>query len=211
MATRLLPGIAFAALLTLPLAPAVQAQGVGTDPFVFVLDRDESGRAGSGYAWWLLARIIRPTGTMVSGVTLDRINDRLGPMATPWCFANAFTTRSFVSPSRSVQREIEESLSVGGESLFRGSAAFTGGEAQDAVVGNYETCGGEHGAFLLITDRTAPRNIVYLHQFADWDGLIWMSQIEDGIAVHSCFECGHAEGLFYDRERRQFYWRNIGD
>ena len=201
---------ALAAALLAAASPA-QPQGFGADPFVFVLDRDESGRAGSADAWWLLEKVIRPTGTIVSGIPLDRINEALGAGSAAWCYANVFTPRSFVSPSRRIQREIDTSLSDGGESLFRRSAAFTGETMQDAVVGNYETCGGALGAFLLITDRAEPRTIVYVHRFEDWDGLIWMSQYEDGLAVHSCFECGHAEALVFDRGRRQFRWQDIGD
>jgi hypothetical protein len=209
----LLPRLVQASIaLTLALQPdGASAQIVGRDPFVFVLDRDTEGRNGTGLAWWLLAKIIRPTGTAVAGVPISRINEELGPEADRWCYANALTPNSFVSPFRRVQQEIEQSMRAGGDAVFQASGPFTGGEVLDAVVGNYETCGGADGAFLLITDRSQSRRIVYIHTFTDWDGLIWLRRDDDALIVGSCFMCGHAEALYYDRARSQFYWRNVGD
>jgi hypothetical protein len=201
-----------AAAILLPVAAPAGAQGEGSDPFVVVLADSDATSAASREAWWLRPMLIHPTGTIVSGISLDRLNRALGRRTTPWCRASAFTPRSFTSTSQRVQTEIDEALSDGGgATLFRSRGAFTGDALQEAVVGNYETCGGEHGAFLLITSTTEPRQIVYLHAFDDWEGLIWMSRTEGGLAVHSCFECGHAEELVYDRARRQFHWQNIGD
>jgi hypothetical protein len=199
-----------AAGLTIQPAGA-SAQVIGRDPFIFVLDSDEQGRDGAGLAWWLLAMIIRPTGTTVAGVPISRINEELGPEANQWCYANALTPNSFVSPFRRVQQEIEQSMRAGGDAVFQASGSFTGGEVLDAVVGNYETCGGVDGAFLLITDRSQSRRIVYVHTFTDWDGLIWLRRDDGALIVAGCFMCGHSEALYYDRARSQFYWRNVGD
>ena len=73
-------GVALGLAASLLLQPAtVSAQTIGRDPFIFVLDTDEQGRDGTGLAWWLLAMIIRLTGTTVAGIPISRINEELGP------------------------------------------------------------------------------------------------------------------------------------
>ena len=200
----------FASLVLLTAAPAA-GQASRPDPFVFVFDRDEKGATGEGLAWWLLEATIRPTGKSVAGVTLDRLNKEVGDPMSPWCHAPAFTSASFVSPSRRVQIEIEETFRTHTGSLFKATAAFTGGAVQDAVVGNYETCDGSVGAFLLITDRSPTPSIVYLKGFPEWQGMMWLAPDAEGLTVSSCFECGHAERLYYDTGRAQFYWVSVGD
>jgi len=197
-------------IAALGLGASATAQTIGRDPFVFVYDADENGRSGSGLAWWLLKSTIRPTGTTIAGLTLEQLNAKLEDPMMKWCFVSAFTPASFVSPSRRVQSEIDGSLPRRGASIFRTSGAFTGDVTQDAIVGSYETCDGAIGAFLLITTRAEPA-IVYLDAFPEWQGLMWMSNEDDGIAISSCFECGHRQKLYYDKARRRFYWVNEGD
>jgi hypothetical protein len=193
------------------LAGPPPALEVGRDPFIFVARTDENGGTGAGLAWWLLGSTIRPTGTAVAGITLARINSELGAAADHWCHANALTANSFVSQFAPIQDQIDATMRTHGPSPFRATGAFTGGPALDAVVGDFETCDGQTGAFLLITDRTEPEHrIIYIHAF-DWRGLIHVRTDGDSLVVSSCFECGHAEGLFYDRARGRFYWQSLGD
>lgn len=194
------------------LPSAASAQTVRPDPFVFVFDRDEKGGTGEALSWWLLQSTIRPMGKSVSGVPLERLNKAVEDPASTWCYASAFTPASFVSPSRRVQAQIEETFRGHSSALFRSTAPFTGAAVQDAVVGNYETCDGAAGAFVLITDRAAPSpGIVYLKTFPEWQGLMWLRPEKDGLTISSCFECGHVERLYYDGARRRFYWMNEGD
>jgi hypothetical protein len=207
--SRLLTKVLLAGSL---LSSSASAQPARPDPFVFIEDRDDKGASGEGLAWWLLESKIRPTGKSVSGVTLDRLTKAADDPTSTWCYATAFTPASFVSASRRVQAEIEETFRKHQGALFRATAAFTGAAVQDAVVGNYETCEGAVGAFILITDR-APltRGIVHLKTFPDWQGLIWIEHEGDALRLSSCFECGHVDRIYYDKGRRQFYMRSEGD
>lgn len=209
------PSCFLAAMLlagTTLISPPASAQTARPDPFVFVEDRDDKGASGEGLAWWLLESKIRPTGKSVSGVTLDHLTKAADDPTSKWCHATAFTPASFVSSSRRVQAEIEETFRKHQGALFRATGAFTGVAVEDAVVGNYETCDGAVGAFLLITDRAKPTpNIIYLKSFPEWQGLIWIEHEGDALRLSSCFECGHVERLYYDKGRRQFYMRSEGD
>lgn len=197
-----------ATLIYLPSAGPASAQ----DPFIFPLTTDENGNPGTGLAWWLRDSIIRPTSTIVSGVSVADLNRHRGEIAEPWCYASELTSRSFSSPFRAVQAEIDKTFSDHTDATFRVAADFTGdGRTEDAVVGNYETCGGQVGVFTLITDRAEPRRIVFLDERTGWKGLIWLRQEGDALVVGGCFECGHAESLFYDPRRSRFYWENSGD
>ena len=78
---------------------------------------------------------------------------------------------------------------------FAASGPFAAREPLDAVVGNYQGCDGSIGAFLLLTDRSDSRNVVFLEEWENWRGLIWLQNTDNGLVVGSCFECGHAESL----------------
>lgn len=197
----------------LSLSPIVaNANSAGpNDPFIFATGLSEDGTPSTNEAWWLRFMVIRPMGTSVSGVTLARINEKRGMAATEWCFADALSSKSFASVHREVQIEIDQSMSNKESANFAVSGPFTGGETLDAVVGNYETCHGQKGAFLLITDRSPMPKIVHLDEWENWRGLIWLRHEGDSLHVGSCFDCGHIESLFYDYRRSRFYWENTGD
>jgi hypothetical protein len=199
-------------LAALALWAAWSSPAAAQDPFIFPLTTDENGRSGQGLAWWLRDSIIRPTETAVSGVSIDDLNRHRDSLEEPWCYASELTPRSFSSPFRAVQAEIEETFREQADVTFRVAADLTGdGQFEDAVVGNYETCGGRVGVFTLITSREEPRRIVFLDERTGWKGLIWL-RLEGGVLViGGCFECGHAEALFYDQRRSRFYWENAGD
>lgn len=195
-----------------PMAAVSQAAGPH-DPFVFATSLSGDGVGISrNEAWWLRFTVIRPMGTSVSGVTMARINEqRPGAASSEWCFADVLTPKSFTSSLRDVQMEIDRSMSDTDSATFAVSGPFTGGEVLDAVVGNYETCHGQQGAFLLITDRSPTPKIIYFFEWENWKGLIWLRSDNDALHVGSCFECGHVESLFYDPRRTRFYWENTGD
>ena len=209
--TKVFRRIVLAAIAVLIVIPG-EAVASSQDPFIFPLTTDENGNSGQGLAWWLRASIIRPTSTVVSGISVSELNRHREEMAEPWCYASELTARSFSSPFRTVQAEIDETFSTHADATFRVSGDLTGdGQHEDAVVGNYETCGGEVGVFTLITTPTEPRRIVFLDERTGWKGLIWLRREADALVVGGCFECGHAESLFYDPRRSRFYWENSGD
>ena len=199
-------------LASVPISAKSQTSGPH-DPFVFATSLSGDGVGISkNEAWWLRFIVVRPMGTSVSGVSLASINQhRSGAASSEWCFADVLTPRSFTSNLREVQIEIDRSMADSESANFAVSGPFTGAEMLDAVVGNYETCHGQQGAFLLITDRSPTPKIVYFNEWEDWKGLIWLRQEGDALHVGSCFGCGHVESLFYDNRRSRFYWENTGD
>lgn len=162
---------------------------VGTDPFIVVLDTRKGG-PGSGVAWWLRDMDIRPTGKSVSGVSIDVLNAHRGEASAPWCSANAQSRDSFRASSPDTQAEIDQSMADTAYANFavRG-ANITGEGLQDAVVGSFQSCEGQIGTFLLITDRVSRPNIVQLEEWPDFKGLIWVRERAGGLFVGSCFEC----------------------
>lgn len=210
---RSFSGMALAVgLVGTPIGVSAQVPGPH-DPFVFVSSLSGDGASVStNEAWWLRFMFIRPMGTSVSGVTVARINQqRPGTALSEWCFADALSPKSFTTNLRDVQIEIERSMADTASAKFAVSGSFTGGPPLDAVVGNYETCDRQHGAFLLITDRSPTPQIVYFYEWENWKGLIWLRYEQEALHVGSCFECGHVESLFYDPRRTRFYWENTGD
>ena len=51
------------------------------DPFIFPLTTDQNGNSGRGLAWWLRDSIIRPTSTLVSGISVAELNRHRGEAA----------------------------------------------------------------------------------------------------------------------------------
>lgn len=174
------------------------------DPFVFVLDNKRS----ASYAWWIKPVSVHPTGTAVSGVPLKDINEYRNDNYSDWCYANALTRRSFSSPDESIRAEIEESMWDDNLPGFQASGAFTGQGEQDAVVGNFQSCDGHQGVFLLLTDRSKSKKVIYLREWSDWKGFIWLDKSKDGdsLFVGSCLYCGDWSELSYDVKRKRFYW-----
>jgi len=202
-----------AALMVIALGLPGKAPAQTQDPFVFVLPMSDDGSGdGSGLAWWLKGAVIRPMGLAVSGVSVATLNEHRGDTApNRWCFASPLSRNSFVSPDRAIQADIDASMSNVATANFAVSGTFAGRDERDAVVGNYQSCDGSVGAFLLITDRSTTPTIVFLDEWENWKGLIWLQREDDALVVGSCFECGHAESLFYDPRRSRFYWESTGD
>jgi hypothetical protein len=210
--------------LTILAASAVPglAQTEGGDPFVFVSDREEDGSPANPatLAWYLLPMTIRPTGTVVAGVTISTINqvrqrqaaNRPAITVEPWCFANRLSDRSFVSSSRAVQTSIDQSFERNPDHRFQLHGRFTGGNELTAVVGHYQLCAGDTGSFILLVDpATSPPSLLYVDGLPYVSGLQYMRLVDGDITVSTCFECGDVTGLFYDQRRRKFYWEALGD
>lgn len=191
---------------------AAPASAAGQGPFVVVLDTDETGGSGDGLAWWLRLSIVRPMGRDVAGVPLADIN-RFQPDAAgnDWCWAQELSRTSYFGLSRETQLEIDATLAAQ-EPDFRVVGPLIGSGSQEAAVGFYEDCYGDQGAFLLIIDQTT-REVLHLETWTEWPtSVIWLKYGDEGaLEFGSCFECGHAEALFYDDRRRRFYRANLGD
>jgi hypothetical protein len=201
------PSAAVAPAATGPAAAMPSAAQEGADPFVVVRATRRGGSA-EGVAWWLRDMDVRPTGAVVSGVSMAALNAHRGRGKAPWCAANAMSRRSFTADSAEVRGEIDQSMADTAAADFDiHGANITGSGPQDAVVGAFRTCDGQVGAFLLITDRENRPNVVQLEEWPDWKGLIRLQERDDGLFVSSCFECDAEqrinlpEGAFPDRYR----------
>ena len=211
-----------AALSLAALPGPVPAQTPGSDPFVFVsaVAEDGSSPDPATLAWYLLSMTIRPGGTSVAGIPVAAINEfRQRQMAErpalsvePWCHANALSERSFASSNRVVQASIDRSFRENPDHHFQLRGRFTGGGDLLALVGHYQDCAGEIGSFImLLDDATRPARVEYVDTLPYVGGLQYMRLVDGDIVVSTCFECGDATGLFYDRRRRRFYWEELGD
>ena len=162
-------------------------------------------------AWYRKTIIARPSGNIVSGVSVKDINVylSLNGRDSTWCYANALTRTSFTSIEESIRSEIDEDMWWGEDSpSFQASGVFTGRGKQNAIVGIFEDCNGRQGSFILITDRSQPKKIVFikeLHGFAIFLKLI-KSKVGDSLVIYTCLGCGEWYELSYDVKRKRFYW-----
>jgi len=193
------------AALLLTLGSATPA--FAADPFVTVRPPSEGS---ANRAFWILDMESRPTGRMMTGLTLDQINAALPRTGARWCAADAFTASSFSSPDAAVRAEIQRYLAGPDGNIFRAETRMTGLPLL-ALVGNVRTCAGATAPFLLLVDHRAhvPR-VVYVRTFADWTPFIALRADGNRLIVSSCLECDHAEILSYNRRTRRFSWRSDG-
>jgi hypothetical protein len=185
------------------LLPDIKSTASAMSPFAFV-------ESQNGRAWWAGELSFRPMGFTVAGLTLSQLNQSRQERFDDWCFVQEFSAASFISRVREIQSDIEVSLS-GGNSLFQIYGTFTDEAILRASVGVFESCEGRQGNFLAVVDPTQNSSIVYIEEFSGEPAFLWLRNIENEIALSSCFECGHTALLHFDRGRRTFYWENIGD
>lgn len=182
------------------------------EPFIFFGAADQSQSGGIGWAWWLRPFIARPMGTTVTNVPLSMINAfQPDDEGNDWCWAELLTQKSYVGLTRELQGEIDATMNLHQPS-FRVSGPLTGNGVQEASAGIFEDCHGGQGVFLLIAEPATSR-VLHLETWTDWPGsVIWLALgAHGGLEFGSCFECGHAEALFYDQRRERFYRENLGD
>ena len=180
-------------------------------PFLFVINHKNPELSAISDAWYRKTIIARPSGNIVSGVSVKDINVylSLNGRDSTWCYANALTRTSFTSIEESIRSEIDEDMWWGEDSpSFQASGVFTGRGKQNAIVGIFEDCNGRQGSFILITDRSQPKKIVFikeLHGFAIFLKLI-KSKVGDSLVIYTCLGCGEWYELSYDVKRKRFYW-----
>lgn len=202
--------VTLAGVVTLVLTGPSSA--ASDEPFVFLTPVEQAGSQGIGVAWWLRPYTARPMGVAVAGTPLATVNAyRTIEERADWCWAETLSQRSYASLSRDIQAEIAETMKTHDPS-FRVTGSLTGSGLQEAAVGFFEDCHGEQGVFLLVADPAAAE-VLHLETWTDWpSSVIWLTPgAEGGLEFGSCFECGHAEALFYDQRRRRFYRESIGD
>jgi hypothetical protein len=142
-------------------------------------------------AWWVRAQF-HPFETQVRGIPVRKIRKN-------WCKASEFRKELF-------PQEFQDDLK---STNFAVDGFFDGSNTkQTALVGAYETCDGETGAFFLILDRPrqGPPTIRFIqngpvshnHTFASVEGT------SDSIFVWYCMCCDFGTRYKWDQSKRTF-------
>jgi hypothetical protein len=146
-------------------------------------------------AWWLRARF-NPTHAEIRGIPVAQIR-------RDWCKASEIT-REAIPPELLVE-DGTDLLKLTGFTFSVEGNFDRSATPQVALVGVYETCRGERGAFLLIIDKDSKR-VRFLdtrkteHQFA--------ALLRDGDTIHVtyCLECDVGAKLRWSRSKKAFAW-----
>jgi hypothetical protein len=195
------------AVAAIVLASAAASPAMAADPFITVKPAREGG---TNSAFWIMEMESRPTGTMVAGLSLDRINLALGRGQNIWCAADALGPASFASSDPAVRAEIARYLGTPGGNVFRATTRMTG-VPLTAIVGNYRSCFDQVAPFLLLVDQNRPvPRVVYVHMFTDWTPFIALRADRNRLVLSSCLECDHAIVLSWNPRTRRFALRSEG-
>lgn len=146
-------------------------------------------------AWWLRARF-NPMHSEVRGIPVARIS-------RGWCKASEITRDAM--PEKLLVEDGTDMMKLTGFTFSVEGDFDWSGAPQVALVGVYETCRGERGAFLLIVDKGSQR-VRFLdtrktaHQFAALKA--------DGGTIHVtyCLECDVGAALRWNRSKKAFAW-----
>ena len=144
------------------------------------------------YAWWLRAEF-HPSETQVRGIPVQRIR-------TTWCKASEFRKELF-PPDLARDFEHTGGLAFSVEGHFDGTKV-----AQTALIGVYETCGGQRGSFLLVLARrpSRPPDIRFLHEIPGLEFGMIAALPASTIQVFHCMDCDHVTSFRWDKSRRRF-------
>ena len=171
------------------LAMFAVAPGIGNaqeKPFVVIAPTPDY------YAWWLRAEY-HPFGTEVRGIPVARI--RPG-----WCKANEFRKDLFPPDEAKYFEGSSHSFTVDG--FFDGSKV-----KQAALVGVYETCKGERGAFLLVLAmREGKPPVIRFVREIPGEREFAMVEIGDAstITMYHCMDCDHVSKFKWSRTKKTF-------
>jgi hypothetical protein len=143
------------------------------------------------YAWWLRTEY-HPFGSDVRGMPLAKI--RAG-----WCKANEFRDDLFPPEDAAYFKDSPLSFAVDG--FFDGSKI-----KQTALVGVYETCKGERGAFFLVLAwrEGKPPVVKFIQEMPGEREFAMLSTDGSTIAVFHCMDCDHVSKFRWSKMKRRF-------
>ena len=145
-----------------------------------------------GYAWWLRTEY-HPFGADIRGIPAAKI--RRG-----WCKVNELRRDMFPAEDVAYFGDDQSPFAVDG--FFDGSKT-----RQTALVGVYEACKGERGAFLLIAawPEGMPPRVRHLVELPGNTQFAVVGASGDGtITLQHCLECDHVSQYKWDKSRKRF-------
>jgi hypothetical protein len=144
------------------------------------------------YAWWLRTEY-HPFGTDVRGIPVARIR-------ADWCKANEF--REDLFPPDDAAYFKGSGLSFAVEGFFDGSTT-----KQTALVGVYESCKGQRGAFLLVLawPKDKPPMIKFVREIPGEREFAMVATMNAStIALFHCMECDHVSKFKWNKTKGRF-------
>jgi hypothetical protein len=147
-------------------------------------------------AWWLRAQF-HPMHTEVRGIPVAKIRPN-------WCKATEYKRELF---PKELLVENGTDLMASGHQSFALTGNFDRSKSkQVALVGVYQTCGGEEGSFLLIIDADT-RKVRFVDATASKTQFAALSLApRNTIALFNCMECDNAGLLRWNAKRKAFAW-----
>jgi hypothetical protein len=155
-------------------------------PFLTILPTPDT------YAWWLRLEY-HPFGTDVRGIPVARIRGG-------WCKANEF--RKDLFPQDEAAYFEDNGLSFAVDGFFDGSKT-----RQTALVGVYETCGGQRGVFLLVLawPKDKPPVVKFIQEIpGEREFAMVYAADASTVAVYHCMECDHVSKYRWNKARKRF-------
>ena len=145
-----------------------------------------------GYAWWLRTEY-HPFGMDVRGIPAAQ-------MRRGWCKVNELRRDMFPAEEAAYFGDNQSPFAVDG--FFDGTKT-----KQTALVGIYENCRGERGAFLLIAawPEGKPPIVRHLVELRGKNQFAVVSASDDRtITLQHCLECDHFSQYLWDKSRKRF-------
>ena len=176
--------IVFAAIFT-ALATAASAQSLVTVP-----------PGSKPEAWWLRAQF-HPMHTEVRGIPVAKIRRN-------WCKATEYKRELF--PKNLLVENGTDMMALSHQAFSLTGNFDRSKTRQVALVGVYQTCGGEKGSFLLIIDEDT-RKVRFVDATASktqYAALVLAPG--NTIALFNCMECDNAGLLRWNAKRKAFAW-----
>jgi hypothetical protein len=143
-------------------------------------------------AWWLRTEY-HPFGTDVRGIPVAKIR-------ADWCRANEF--RKDLFPADQAKSVENSNLSFAVDGFFDGSKT-----RQTALVGVYETCKGQRGAFLLVLalPERKPPAVKFIREISGEHEFAMVSTVDAStIALFHCMDCDHVSKFRWNKTKRRF-------